>query len=395
LNSNSTTFTQNAAECISLSFLSYYFKFSLLLCSECCIALFSDTFSSHVKFHYKQHAEKEKQRELLSKISSFSLYTASETFALMQHLSVTLFAFSELNIHKNAFSCNLCHQVLLNKENMKRHCSKNHSSDFKHTVTSCILAQSLLKNRFFFQVQARSLSTVSNIASDIQSIESDNDNDLQSDLAVSTLLSSYEKKVEKIQAKSEIIDLKHTREELSAFQIQTQYLNFLNRRNYSFVNTFMQSADKISEHILFALSLQIKQLFQTSLSQVQYMSRQHLNVLNSFELNNIWIKSFKATQNLFTIDKYAKVFTQFFCFLFRTASVTNKELTFTSAIELASSKDEKRSLKKLFHLSMMYLILLFLIQMNLSQMIKKQLSQKEERIILQVQSLIHQMMIQT
>ena len=103
MNSNSTTFTQNAAECISLSFLSYYSKFSLLLCSECRIALFSDTFSSHVKFHYKQHAEKEKQQELLSKISSFSLYTASETFALMQHLSVTLFAFSELNIHKMHF----------------------------------------------------------------------------------------------------------------------------------------------------------------------------------------------------------------------------------------------------------------------------------------------------
>ncbi len=117
------------------------------------------------------------------------------------------------------------------------------------------------------------------------------------------------------------------------------------------MNTFVQLADKTSEHILFALSLQIKQLFQTSLSKVQYMSRQHLNVLNSFELNNIQIKSFKATQNLSTIDKYAKVFTQFFCFLFRTASVTNKELTFTSAIELAFSKDEKRSLKKLFHLS--------------------------------------------
>ena len=72
--------------------------------------------------------------------------------------------------------------------------------------------------------------------------------------------------------------------------------------------------------------------------------------MNNFELNNIWIKSFKATQNLFTIDKYAKIFAQFFCFLFRTASVTNKELFFTSAIELASSKNEKRSLKKLFHL---------------------------------------------
>jgi len=170
---------------------------------------------------------------------------------------------------------------------MKRHCTHDHANDFKHIVTSFITAQSLLKNRFFFQVQARSLSIVSNIASDTHIIESDNENDLQSDLAVSTLLSSYEKKVEKIQAKSEIIDLKHTREELSAFQIQTQYLNFLNRRNYSFINTFVQSADKTSEHILFALSLQIKQLFQTSLSRVQYMSRQHLNVLNSFELNHI------------------------------------------------------------------------------------------------------------
>jgi hypothetical protein len=44
LYSNSTLHTQNAAECISLSFLSYYSKFSLLLCSECHIALFSDTF---------------------------------------------------------------------------------------------------------------------------------------------------------------------------------------------------------------------------------------------------------------------------------------------------------------------------------------------------------------
>ena len=153
----------------------------------------------------------------------------------------------------------------------------------------------MLKNRFFFQVQAHSLSTISNITSDIQITESDNDDDEQFDLAASTLLSSYEKKVEKIQAKSDIINLKHSREELSAFQIQTQYLNFLNRRNYSFINTFVQSANSTSEHILFALSLQIKQLLKTSLSQVQYMSRQHLNVLNSFELNNIRIKSFKAT----------------------------------------------------------------------------------------------------
>jgi len=74
-------------------------------------------------------------------------------------------------------------------------------------------------------------------------------------------------------------------------------------------------------------------------------------VLNSFELNHIQIKSFKATQNLSTINKYAKVFIQFFCFLFRTASITNKELSFTFVIELAFSKDEKRSLKKLFRLS--------------------------------------------
>ena len=166
----------------------------------------------------------------------------------------------------------------------------------------------MLKNRFFFQVQAHSLSTISNITSDIQIAESDNDDDEQFDLAASTLLSSYEKKVEKIHAKSDIINLKHSQEELSAFQVQTQYLNFLNRRDYSFMNTFVQSANSTSEHILFALSLQIKQLLKTSLSQVQYMSRQHLNVLNSFELNNIRIKSFKATQNLSTIDKYAKVF---------------------------------------------------------------------------------------
>jgi len=56
----SISHTSNTAECISLSFLLYYSNFSLLLCSECCTALFSDTFSFHVKSHYKQHAEKEK-----------------------------------------------------------------------------------------------------------------------------------------------------------------------------------------------------------------------------------------------------------------------------------------------------------------------------------------------
>jgi hypothetical protein len=229
LNSNSTTYTQNAAECISLSFLSYYSKFSLLLCSECHIALFTDTFSSHVKFHYSRQSEKEKQQKLLSRISSLQLFTASYKLSLIQQSLTTVSDFSELVIHNNAFSCNICKQILLNMKNMKRHCTHDHASDFKHTVTSFITAQSLLKNRFFFQVQARSLSIVSNVVSDVHNIESDNDNDLQSDLAASTLLSFYEKKVEKIHAKSEIIDLKYTQEELSAFQIQTQYLNFLNR----------------------------------------------------------------------------------------------------------------------------------------------------------------------
>ncbi len=132
---------------------------------------------------------------------------------------------------------------------------------------------------------------------------------MQSALAASALLSSYEKKVEKIQAKSDVINLKHTREKLFAFQMQIYYLNFLNRRNFAFVHTFVQSTDKTSERVLFTLSVQIKRLLKTSLSRVQHMLRQHLNVLNSFKLNHTRIKSFKATQNLLTINKYAKVFT--------------------------------------------------------------------------------------
>ncbi len=128
-------------------------------------------------------------------------------------------------------------------------------------------------------------------------------------------------------------------------------MNFLNRRNYSFVHTFVQSTHKTFKRVLFTLSAQIKRLLRISLSRVQHMSRQHLKVLNSFKLNHTRIKDFKATQNLLTIDKYAKVFTRFFCFLFKTASVTKRELTFISAIELASTKDERRSLKKLFRLS--------------------------------------------
>ncbi len=121
-----------------------------MLCSKCRIALFSDTFTFHVRFHHKRHAEKSKQQELRSQISSLSLYIAAKTLALIQESLSIPFIFSELNVHKNAFSYNICRQVLLNKENMKRHCSKDHASDFKHTVTSNILAQSLHKRRFFF-----------------------------------------------------------------------------------------------------------------------------------------------------------------------------------------------------------------------------------------------------
>jgi len=87
---------------------------------------------------------------------------------------------------------------LLSKENIKRYYSKNYASNFKYTVTSNILAQSLYKNCFFFQVQAYLLLTISNVASNIQNIKSNNNNNLQSNLVVSTLLTSYKKKVEKI-----------------------------------------------------------------------------------------------------------------------------------------------------------------------------------------------------
>ncbi len=43
------------------------------------------------------------------------------------------------------------------------------------------------------------------------------DDDTQSALAIFAFLSSYEKKIEKIHAKADVIDLKHTREELFAF----------------------------------------------------------------------------------------------------------------------------------------------------------------------------------
>lgn len=133
----------------------------MLLCLKCHITLFFDTFSSHVKAHFKQKAKKEKQQNLLARISSLQLFTASHTFSLIQQSSSIIFAFLELVVYKNAFSCNLCSQVLLSMQNMKRHCTKNHSSDFKNTVTSFIIVQSLLKNRFFFQVQARLKSTTS------------------------------------------------------------------------------------------------------------------------------------------------------------------------------------------------------------------------------------------
>ncbi len=68
-------------------------------------------------------------------------------------------------------------------------------------------------------MQARSTSLILNVESDIHSVKFNNDDNVQSALAASALLSSYEKKVKKIQAKLDVIDLKHTREKLSALQL--------------------------------------------------------------------------------------------------------------------------------------------------------------------------------
>ncbi len=61
---------------------------------------------------------------------------------------------------------------------MKRHCKEKHASDFKYTITSFVSAQSLLKNRFFFRVQARSTSSVLNVESEAHSVKFNNDDDV-------------------------------------------------------------------------------------------------------------------------------------------------------------------------------------------------------------------------
>ncbi len=66
-------------------------------------------------------------------------------------------------------------------------------------------------------MQARLTSSVFNVELKTYSVKFNNDDDVQFALAALTFLFSYEKKVQKIQAQSDIINLKHTREELSAF----------------------------------------------------------------------------------------------------------------------------------------------------------------------------------
>ena len=102
--------------------------------------MFSDIFSSHVKFHYLRQSEKEKQQNLLLQISSLQLFTAAHTLSLLQQSTVLISSFSELVLHKNAFSCNICKQVLLNMKNMKRHCTQDHARNLKSIVTSFITA---------------------------------------------------------------------------------------------------------------------------------------------------------------------------------------------------------------------------------------------------------------
>ncbi len=77
--------------------------------------------------------------------------------------------------------------------------------------------------------------------------------------------------------------------------------------------------------------------------RVQTVQRQHLNVLNCFELNRTTLKRFKTVQKQTSFKKYLNIISQFLCFIIRTADSIETSKLYQTDSEIASCLEKVQS----------------------------------------------------
>ena len=204
------------------------------------------------------------------------------------------------------FLCTLkpdCFIVLSSEYSIKRHIHESHPNLNSNNPYKVIKGQALEINKFFFEVKLNNPL--------INSLISDNPNNTTLTLieplekAKEVFLATYQKKEDAFISNLYSFKL-DPKDKLSPFQAKTKYVEYISKYPIKDLVDLV-SPLKEGEEVLEVLILNLKEVLYLSLDKTTFLSKIHLNILNSFEANKIKNKGFKALLTSNSRIKYFKL----------------------------------------------------------------------------------------
>ena len=378
----------------TLSFISYYRDFQLLLCSLCSSAVKQPCWSStrkHLATHFADLDNKEARLAIskaVSVLQGLEVSSLAASLELIQGCSPAPCSFKELPLLSNLLQCSFCLYISTTRPGIRKHLRKKHRTekqesldlDFSNSYTVVAKGQNLEANRFYFQVEGRSRSrsrsrgrgkgsgrgrgrgrgrgssrgrgrgssSSSSRSRSRSSSRSKDQTQFQGPAAASLANSTDEEERERERGEKEQGDSvlgtarslflaglskkeKQLQEgvasyrldradNLSPFQVRTRYVNFLDKHDLSALVSLYslpKPEERKEESLLSLLVLNLQGLFYTSIDRSVYLSKVHLNLLNSFEKDRVKNTPFKPLLRSETTRKYFDLFSSFAVFVFR------------------------------------------------------------------------------
>ena len=137
------------------SVLVYYSDFSLLLCKKHKIGIFRNSLREHIKEHLNDfNIPSIFYKEVIDFFSSYTLSTPEDIHKRLQGIEKVK-SFPELDIINSAFLCSFsnCKSISLSKKKMRVYYNTFHKSENISQFHENIRIQTLLPNRFLFEVE--------------------------------------------------------------------------------------------------------------------------------------------------------------------------------------------------------------------------------------------------
>lgn len=282
-----------------------------MLCYLCHIAIPQYKAVSHLKEHISDleegqlHTYKMKVSNLV--IAPFDII--HENLKKKHNLA----PFSELVVIQSALKClfQSCYLVFPSRQTIQRHLSSMHNITTvksQEIYLSPCSAQSLSTQKFFFMISpASSTQSVTNTLPNTQI------NDVEAEV-VANFMKSIEIKKEK-QAQFLFLQQKNTLAEVSAFQTESKYPQFLNGRDFNELGKLLILDNDEEGLNMELISTAVDYMLMKAQNKVFSLNRTCLQSVNSFSTGRMVLKKFKKVQEFNTMRRYAKVFKFFVVFL--------------------------------------------------------------------------------